>query len=810
MFPGLILERVTVHDIDFILKKQTGKITRARLDKLTIKDVLNHKSLSFAAQGVIDNRPFSLTGQFGALTEIARTGKSYPLKLEISSRQLNLTVSGSIADFKKMKGLDVQISTYMADAAPLLKAFNLKIPINGALRGQGHLRGDLDLLQLSNLNLTLNRAKMINLQISGSVADLAAMKGINASVSGSLREPEILKWLLPVELYAISDLTFSADVASQGKGYLLKNINARGINSKGLQVNMSGQGLLDNFAAVQPFGDLDILIKVDSPDTASVQGYLLDGLPELGRAVGSVRLTAPSYEDLAVEDIDVILGRPDDLQVTAQGSIAKIPLADIPNTGIDLRLDIEAIRTERLAYLFSRPLPEIGPVSLKLRFYGSKIKSKISEIELAAGHREEIILNVQGDMILGNMNDDDYLQGVNLVVDFLSLPGRTNFAMLPLSEIKGRGHVTRAGEKGEFTGKVTIGKTELTTKISALFSGNRPIIEGNISADFFDPDDFIFHPAADKKPEDKSDSANIFSHEPLSFAQLDSLDLSLDLALEQVIGKASQLDKVEMKVRLEEGRLVIDPLSFIFKGGFFKGKAKVDSTVSPPKMSLTVKADDVDLGSVLSYLQQDLKLDGNLNLFADISSQGISPHDIAANLQGDVEMALEHGKIPRAAMELLTVDLFGWTLSKTIRQQKFAKINCGIVGIKAEKGVLTTNSIILDSERVFTTGKGSIDLGAETIDLVLLPKKKKKFWSTITPVHLKGPLADPRVRAIPAKSTGLATAGIFLAPQIFLPASGLNYLWEQISSDKDSKTESPCVQKILNGRLGNNLQKSDN
>ncbi len=891
LFPNIILERVSIRNIALTIKQEkSDKEIRAKLDNFSIRDVLNHKPLSFSGKGTVSGTPLSLSGQLGALTNNIHD-EAYPLNIEIHSQPINLALSGTIDDLKRKKGADFLVKADIADVAPaldilklqiplagrlqaqgqvqgdldslalndlnisvnhqniialqiagsvddllgmqggdfLVKAdiadvapaldvLKLQIPLAGRLQGQGQVRGDLHALSLSNLDVSVNHQNVIALQIAGSVEDLLALQGVKTKISGAVSEPELLKWFLPVDLQAISNLTFFTSVASQGAGYLISDLTAQGTNSHGLQVDMSGHGLLDNFKAEQPFGDLDILIKVDSPDTASVQGYLLDDLPELGRAVGTVRLTAPSYKDLAVEDIDVQLGQSPELHVSATGRIDKIPLSDLPNSGIALQLEATAIRTERIAYLFNYPLPEVGPVSLKAHFLGSKSQSEVTDVTLEAGRTDDLILTAQGGLILGDFSTDDYLRGVSLTVDFSSPPSSlsslVNFDLSRVASLKGNGIVSKEGDKGTFEGKLQVGQTELTTKLTGVFTSEIPQLEGRIAAPIFHLSDFglqadksehLANTTADapnkrKKANKPTNTSFLFDRDHLSFDFLHTLDLSLDVDLHQFGGEKSRVDSVEMGLRLKDGQLVIDPVSFIFEGGSIEGNAFVDGNLSPPQMNLEITADDVDLGNTLSHFKKDVPVEGNFNLYADISSSGFSPHDIAANLLGDVEMVLDQGRIPRPIMDLLAMDLLGWSISKTIRRESYAEINCGVVGLQADEGLLTTKSFIFDSSRVLLTGGGTVDLGAETIDMVLHPKKKKRFWSTITPVHIKGQLADPSVKALPTTASGIAASGVMLVPQFFLPATGLMYLWEQMSQEKGSKLESPCLQKLMEGQ----------
>ena len=144
---------------------------------------------------------------------------------------------------------------------------------------------------------------------------------------------------------------------------------------------------------------------------------------------------------------------------------------------------------------------------------------------------------------------------------------------------------------------------------------------------------------------------------------------------------------------------------------------------------------------------------------------------------------------------LIAVDMLGWSLHRAMMKKKYADISCAILGLEAENGVLECRTFILEAPIIRITGAGTVDLTTEICDLTLYPKKKKKLWATVTPVTIKGPLRKPTVRAIPVKTAAILYGGALLAPQFFLPAIGLNYLWEMVSKDKDG-VQSPCFEHL--------------
>ena len=106
---------------------------------------------------------------------------------------------------------------------------------------------------------------------------------------------------------------------------------------------------------------------------------------------------------------------------------------------------------------------------------------------------------------------------------------------------------------------------------------------------------------------------------------------------------------------------------------------------------------------------------------------------------------------------------------------------------------------MLESKNASIVGGGTIDLDRETVDYVLLPKKRSRLFLKADPVEIEGPLRNPKVKAIPWKSAtaNLATAGgMVLSPFIFGSLAAGDYLTGHL---KRRLRKSPC-QKYQKAR----------
>jgi hypothetical protein len=176
-----------------------------------------------------------------------------------------------------------------------------------------------------------------------------------------------------------------------------------------------------------------------------------------------------------------------------------------------------------------------------------------------------------------------------------------------------------------------------------------------------------------------------------------------------------------------------------------------------------------------------------------ISTDGISPHELAANSQGNIYITLQNGKLPAPLIDLIFWDVAGWAWKKTT-DVRYYDFGCGVADYTIEEGVISTKALILDAEHITITGGGTIDLGQEKVEYFFLPKKKTFFIKKADPVNIEGSLNDPKVKTIPWKSAAITAGkvgGIIFAPFIFIPLTAADYLAGQV---KIENGKSACLE----------------
>jgi hypothetical protein len=93
--------------------------------------------------------------------------------------------------------------------------------------------------------------------------------------------------------------------------------------------------------------------------------------------------------------------------------------------------------------------------------------------------------------------------------------------------------------------------------------------------------------------------------------------------------------------------------------------------------------------------------------------------------------------------ELTGLDLRGLGLLIT-KSKKEAVVRCGVASFQAHDGLLTAETLIIDTDPVLITGDGTVQLATEAIDLTLHGEPKgTRILRMQAPVLIQGTLKHP-------------------------------------------------------------------
>ncbi len=491
--------------------------------------------------------------------------------------------------------------------------------------------------------------------------------------------------------------------------------------------------------------------------------------------------------------------------ITADGSVRGLSSGD---NLVELGLSVDL--SEGLGAFRGGASPNnLGLLQGKLSLSNEAGPWHIKKIDLASGSTSLYQLTMTGVVEGLNQEADVELQSQ------LTVPSPAALGEVFGLDLSGYGAFATTGVlKGNknalnYQGNTTIGSTESEVILNASLKKDKPMIKGSLSipllylADIGIEESSLESEAplredqADDSLQDKreqwkiwktlkrklqkpasKDKTYIFSREPLNFAKLQDIELNLNIQIDKVEGTAYSIDQLSGELTLADGVLHIAPLQLVFEQGVTQLEFKVD-TRKTAEFSLQLQADNLILGQLLAQIQSEVPVVGKANLLLDVSSKGHSAHALASNLSGSLRFELEEASIPSQYIEFLSVDVLGWVVRQSRLKEVYTRLDCVMMDFDIVQGLASSQLLLAGGPNLFVNGAASVDLGEESIDMVLLPRQKKSLFSQMPAVKIKGPLKNPVVQALPKKAAATTIATTVLLPGVIIPQYVIKKFWKR-------------------------------
>jgi uncharacterized protein involved in outer membrane biogenesis len=252
----------------------------------------------------------------------------------------------------------------------------------------------------------------------------------------------------------------------------------------------------------------------------------------------------------------------------------------------------------------------------------------------------------------------------------------------------------------------------------------------------------------------------------LDTQRLRTMDATLNYRADSVVAGDLPLRQASLRLSLDDGVLIADPVQFDFPQGRLSANIKLDGRGAVPAVDVDARLTNVDLAPFLAKTKAPDAFEGVLSARARLHGDGRSVHEAADHANGDVALVIPHGQVRRAFAELAGVDLakgLGLLLTKN---QSTTNLRCGVADFSADQGVLNVRQMVIDTDVVSAKGTGSINMADESLHLKIQGAPKKfHFVHLDAPIELGGHLSAPKV--------GVATGGVIAQAGV---AGGLGLL----------------------------------
>ena len=274
----------------------------------------------------------------------------------------------------------------------------------------------------------------------------------------------------------------------------------------------------------------------------------------------------------------------------------------------------------------------------------------------------------------------------------------------------------------------------------------------------------------------KPASGRVLPDLPFNTERWDSVDAEVTLKAKS-IRRASELplENFNTHLSLRDSQLTLDPFSVGVAGGRLEGTISLDAQQQSIKARVLLRARRMQIAKLFPTVAQTQSGIGQVNGEFDLSGRGNSVGAMLAGSSGKVGLVVAGGEISKLMMEKAGLHLWE-ILLLGLSGDKLVKLRCAVADFEVQRGNMRARALVFDTEVTTIAGSGNIDLGHETLDLILRPKTKRTSpLSLQSPILVGGTFARPEVgvdkgqvalRAIGAVALGALNPFLALIPLI--------------------------------------------
>ncbi len=304
----------------------------------------------------------------------------------------------------------------------------------------------------------------------------------------------------------------------------------------------------------------------------------------------------------------------------------------------------------------------------------------------------------------------------------------------------------------------TVGSTKLKGDFTYDMNPQVPLLSGKVTSPRLLLADLAptigGEPGADAAPPPKTKappSARVLPDKEFDLPSLRVMNADVQMAFDRVeLGAlfALPLQPLKTHLTLKDGKLRLNDLVATTADGSLRGSVALDGTRDVALWNADLRWSGVKLEQWLKQKRANGGppfVSGNLVGHAKLEGQGRSTAQILGSLDGTVATTIRKGQVSHLIIEAAGLDL-AQALGVFIKGDKPLPVSCALADLKAEKGVLTTRTLVVDTSDSTVWAEGSISMKDEALDLkaTVAPKDFSPL-ALRTPVHVKGAFNAPKI-----------------------------------------------------------------
>ena len=239
----------------------------------------------------------------------------------------------------------------------------------------------------------------------------------------------------------------------------------------------------------------------------------------------------------------------------------------------------------------------------------------------------------------------------------------------------------------------------------------------------------------------------LISDRRFNLTALGRADADMQLTMAEIRSGGASYRDVALHLLLDHGKLSLEPFTATLPGGHLDVHLTYDTGTGAAPLTFSIAAPGVALKPLLTALELPDDVTGIVELDADVTANGQSPHALAGSLTGRIGVIMTDGLLDNRLLSGLlngTAKLARMPADLVISGGQ-TKLRCGAIRLDANNGGAAVNAFVLDTARALIQGGGSINFRDETVAMRLRPLLRIGGPGLVVPVKVTGRLESPDV-----------------------------------------------------------------
>ena len=349
------------------------------------------------------------------------------------------------------------------------------------------------------------------------------------------------------------------------------------------------------------------------------------------------------------------------------------------------------------------------------------------------------------------------------------------------------GKLDYADRKIRFTGFTgRLGESDLNGDILVDPTRQRPFVDANLFShrvQLADLGGFIGETpgrksAGNQSAEQKAElthretSGRVLPDTPINLPKLNMADVRLRYRGAQIEGRSVPLDNIVADLDINDGQIKLHPLSFAVG----TGEISLTSDLAPQghelKTATEIEFKQLDVARLLSATHA-VNGAGSLSGSAKLDSTGSSLATLLGRGDGGLRLGLSGGNLSALLVDIAGLE-FGNALLSALGVPSRANLQCFAAVFTLQHGMLSTDTLVVDTSEAQIKGAGDVNLADETINYKLKTASQHFSVGTFpTPIDITGHLASPSIKPeigpLAARAGAAVGLGILFPPAALLP-----------------------------------------